>query len=121
MPASVVLALVAPVSVPLPGPVRLVRSGRGCPACLDSYCFNPAECLHFLMVNVWADCDQCDGSGWSEEGSLSLFCEGCAGSGLVEYWPYSLPAGGVSDRAKARHAGHVVRLRTRVASVAVAA
>ncbi|MFD6991354.1 hypothetical protein [Streptomyces sp. NPDC059943] len=121
MPASAVLVPVVPPAVPLPEHVTMVRSGRGCPACLDSQCFNPAECLHFLTAYPWSDCDMCDGCGWADEGSASLFCEICAGSGLVEHSCNSITPDEISDHAKARHATHVTRLRARVGSVAVTA
>ncbi|WP_405678873.1 hypothetical protein OG292_33640 [Streptomyces sp. NBC_01511] len=109
MPASVLLAPVVPPVV-RPGPVRLVRSGRGCPACGDSYCFNPGECLFFLTSRAWADCDRCVGSGWADEDSFAIFCEFCAGSGLDEYDLGTLPVDAVSEGACARVAAHVERL-----------
>lgn len=111
MPAPV---LVAPV-VAIPGvrlePFRLVSSGRGCPACGDSVCFDPADCLHQLTSRSWGDCDWCEGSGWADEGAGSLWCDGCDGSGL-EYGPGVCLT--VNANAAARLASRIDALRALV-------
>lgn len=110
MPASAVFAPV--VALPLaarPEPLRLVCSGRGCPACGGSYCFAPAECLRLLLSRPWGDCDWCEGSGWADDDCLSIFCEGCGGSGLEERDPAA--PGVLSERATARLSAHLDRLR----------
>ncbi|MFG2850230.1 hypothetical protein ACGFZ9_06100 [Streptomyces mirabilis] len=95
--------------------MRLTVSRRGCPACGDSYCFNPAECLGFLTDRPWADCVECDGSGWAGDDSFAIFCENCAGSGLSEHTA-DTAQDEISDNAKTRLAVYVGALRTRVAS-----
>ncbi|WNI18275.1 hypothetical protein [Actinacidiphila sp. ITFR-21] len=112
MPVSVVLAPVVALPATRLEPVRLVMSGRGCPACGGSYCFAPAECLSDLMSRAWGDCDWCEGFGWAGDDSLSVFCEGCGGSGLEEHDPGSLPRLGAA--ASARLAAHIDRLRALV-------
>ncbi|MFJ2230456.1 hypothetical protein [Streptomyces halstedii] len=128
MPATFIASQSVNVSVRLsvpesvrPAVARVVRV-RSCPACCETHCPDPAECLHFLTANPWGDCDSCTGSGWAGEASPSLFCVDCGGSGLMEYTVASLGTEGTSDRAKARHAAHIERLTALVSgSVAVAA
>lgn len=92
-----------------------VQLARGCPACGDARCANPAECLFFLTSRPWADCEWCDGSGWASESApaynpLAIFCAGCNGSGLDEYSTDSIDSDEISEGAKQRHAAHVARL-----------
>lgn len=94
---------------------------RGCPACGGAKCANPAECLFFLTSRPWADCSWCAGSGWaSEDEPLSVFCGGCAGSGLDEHTTATIEPEEISDNARARHAAYVTALRARLASAPLA-
>ncbi|MFE6973613.1 hypothetical protein [Streptomyces sp. NPDC057682] len=128
MPASPIASQSVNVSVSLsvPEPVgpavaRVLRV-RSCPACCETQCLDPAECLHFLSKNAWDDCDSCTGTGWAGQESPSLFCVDCGGSGLMEYTAASLKSEDISVRGKARHAAHIERLSALVSgSVAVAA
>jgi hypothetical protein len=72
MPASAVLAPVVALPALRPGPVRLVMSGRGCPACGDALCKDPGACLLELSAHFWGDCDWCEGSGWSDDDVYAL-------------------------------------------------
>lgn len=107
---SVLLTVPEPVQA---APARVVNL-RSCPACCETRCTDPAECLHFLAANPWDDCNSCAGSGWAGEESPSLYCEDCGGSGLMEYTAASLGTEGTSDRAKARHTAHIERLTSLV-------
>ncbi|GGY53806.1 hypothetical protein GCM10010363_38700 [Streptomyces omiyaensis] len=91
---------------------RRSLSGPNCPACMEDRCPDPAECLHFLTSNPWADCSVCEGSGWADEEANPgmIFCEYCAGSGLNEHTVRSIALIEVSEKAKQRHAAHVARL-----------
>ncbi|MFF8709973.1 hypothetical protein ACF07T_00820 [Streptomyces sp. NPDC015184] len=128
MPASLIASQSVNVSVRLsiPEPVRstvarVVRV-RSCPACCETQCPDPAECLHFLTTHPWDDCDSCTGNGWVGAGSHGLYCVDCGGSGLMEYTAASLGTEDISDRAKHRHAAHIERLTVKVSdAVAVAA
>jgi len=91
-----------------PAPVRLVNA-RSCPACGEARCADPAECLRFLTVRPWGDCDWCAGTGWAGDESPAIFCEGCGGSGLEEYGPGTSPC--LSANVAARLAAHIDRLR----------
>lgn len=120
MPATLVASQSVNVSVFLsvpepvgPVPARVVNV-RSCPACCETQCTNPAECLHFLTANPWADCDSCAGSGWAGEESPSLYCGDCGGSGLMEYTAASIGIEGASARARARHAAHIERLHAQI-------
>ncbi|MFE6702851.1 hypothetical protein [Streptomyces sp. NPDC057718] len=103
--------------------VRRSVLGRACPACEETRCVDPAECLYFLTSRPWADCSECAGSGWAgEDDHLSVFCWACNGSGLVEHTARSIVHATVSPRARVRHQAHVERLTAEVSeSVAVAA
>ncbi|MER6638399.1 MULTISPECIES: hypothetical protein [Streptomyces] len=91
--------------------VRRSALGRACPACLESRCAEPGECLYFLTSRPWADCSECAGSGWAgEDDCLSIFCWVCEGSGLNEFDPGQITASEISDRAKDRHSAHIGRL-----------
>lgn len=109
----------------MPASVTVYRasSTRGCPACTETRCSDPADCLHYLTVHPWADCDRCAGSGWAGDASVSVFCGFCAGSGLMEHTHGSAPQEITVD-AKARHAAHLARVRALLAkagALAVAA
>ncbi|MFF8911942.1 hypothetical protein ACF08M_01085 [Streptomyces sp. NPDC015032] len=112
--ASVVLSVPEPVQ---PAPARVVNV-RSCPACCETRCPDPAECLHFLTANPWGDCDSCAGRGWAGEESRAVYCEDCGGSGLMEYTAASIGSDGASGRAKVRHAAHVERLTSLVSNLA---
>jgi hypothetical protein len=114
MPVSAVLAPVVALPVTRREPLRLVRSGRGCPSCGDTFCADPADCLRLLTSRPWADCDRCAGTGWADDDSLSIFCETCTGSGLEEHTPESLPAHGANARSATRLAARVAYLRALV-------
>ncbi|SED90872.1 hypothetical protein SAMN05216489_04874 [Streptomyces sp. 3213] len=100
-----------------------VRLSRGCPACGESRCINPEECLTSLVSGHWGNCAECLGSGWGE--GLSPFCEWCFGSGLDEYAPTADLAQSLTDHAKAQLDARVTDLRARLvafpAPLAVAA
>ncbi|MFF8916889.1 hypothetical protein ACF08M_27110 [Streptomyces sp. NPDC015032] len=112
---SVVLTIPEPVR---PAPARMVNA-RSCPACCETRCPDPAECLHFLTANPWDDCDSCAGRGWAGEESRSVYFEDCGGSGLMEYTAASIGTKGVSDQARARHAAHIERLTSLVGNIPV--
>ncbi|MFJ7415059.1 hypothetical protein ACIQWZ_30305 [Streptomyces sp. NPDC098077] len=103
--------------------VRRSVLGRACPACAETRCADPAECLYFLTSRPWADCSECAGSGWAgEDDCLSMFCWACNGSGLVEHTARSIVHATVSARPHARLIAHIERLTAKVSdSVAVAA
>lgn len=87
-------------------------AGRGCPACEETRCAEPADCLWFLTSRPWGACPDCAGTGWAgEEDPCNLFCPWCAGSGLVEYAPDAeLGPDEVTDASVARHAAYIERL-----------
>ncbi|MEU6852770.1 hypothetical protein ABZ901_22935 [Actinacidiphila alni] len=116
MPASAALASVIALPANRPEPFRLVRSGRGCPSCGDTFCDDPSDCLFLLTSRPWGDCDRCDGTGWGGEDSLSIFCETCVGSGAEERDPGTTPA--LNARAAARLADRIAYLRDRLGVVA---
>ncbi|MER6222518.1 hypothetical protein ABT189_18485 [Streptomyces sp900105755] len=98
-----------------------ISLNRGCPACGNGRCVDPAECLFFLTSRPWGDCTWCAGSGWACESAplynpLAVFCEGCNGSGLSEHTADSIDLGEITDNAKARHAAYVARLVELVAA-----
>ncbi|MEU4098545.1 hypothetical protein [Streptomyces sp. NPDC026673] len=95
-------------------------SGRGCPACGETRCAVPADCLYWLTSRPWGPCADCEGTGWAGELSPCIFCETCVGSGLEEYTPASLPAQGLSDRTQARFIAHIERLRALVPDAVMA-
>ncbi|MCX4603993.1 hypothetical protein OG402_26355 [Streptomyces anulatus] len=103
--------------------VRRSVLGRACPACAETRCADPAECLHFLTSRPWADCSECAGSGWAgEDDCLSVFCWVCNGAGLEEHTARSIVHATVSARPHARLLAHIERLTAEVSkSVAVAA
>lgn len=108
-------------SSPAPRTV-LRRSGRACPACLETHCTDPAECLYFLISRPWADCTECDGSGWAEEDDyLALFCRICEGSGLNEYGPDEISHAQIGPRTRARIRAHTNRLTAEVSDGAAVA
>lgn len=91
---------------------------RACPACMDARCADPAECLYLLTSRPWADCVQCDGSGWAGDDvdPMQIFCGYCEGSGLNEYGVGQITPDQISDRAKERLAAYVAALRARIVS-----
>ncbi|WP_406152691.1 hypothetical protein OH797_19375 [Streptomyces anulatus] len=103
--------------------VRRSVLGRACPACAETRCADPAECLYFLTSRPWADCSECAGSGWAgEDDCLSVFCWVCNGAGLEEHTARSIVHATVSARPHARLLAHIERLTAEVSkSVAVAA
>lgn len=103
--------------------VRRSVLGRACPACAESRCTDPAECLYFLTSRPWADCSECAGTGWAcEDDHLSVFCWACNGAGLVEHTTDSVVHATVSARTRARLLAHIERLAAEVSdSVEMAA
>lgn len=101
-----------------------VSLGRACPACMETRCADPADCLSFLTTRPWADCTICAGSGFAGDYAvLDVFCPICSGSGLNEYGPGEITPDEISASATALHAAHVTRLTALVpaARLAVAA
>ncbi|MFF4482224.1 hypothetical protein ACFY1A_35210 [Streptomyces sp. NPDC001520] len=91
-----------------------MRPVRGCPACWETHCADPAQCLYWLTSRPWGPCDNCDGTGWGNESTMGAFCDGCCGSGLIEYAQGSLLSG-ISRELTDRLTAHVDHLRVRVA------
>lgn len=105
-----------------------VSYSRGCPACGEARCVDPADCLHFMTSRPWGDCTRCEGSGWASDSGpvcnpMSVFCECCAGSGLTEHSDESISQDDISEGTFERHSAHVARLTALVppARLAVAA
>ncbi|MFI6662056.1 hypothetical protein ACIBL8_41840 [Streptomyces sp. NPDC050523] len=101
---------------------------RGCPACGEAQCADPVECLYFLTSRPWGDCIRCAGSGWASESGpvfnpMAIFCDSCAGSGLMEHSDASIDPTEINEGAKERHAALLARLTALVgpARLAVAA
>jgi hypothetical protein len=93
------------------------RRGRGCPACGETRCADPVQCLHFLTSSKWGKCTECAGSGWATDSAASLFCEWCAGSGLIEYGDEGfVPTEDTTPRLTERLAARIEDLRAQVAA-----
>ncbi|QPP07032.1 hypothetical protein G4Z16_12230 [Streptomyces bathyalis] len=95
----------------------VMHAQRGCPACGESRCADPAECLYFLTSRPWGDCERCEGSGWADEltaMAFGIFCVFCSGSGLTEH-SYASALGEISENARVRLEGYTDHLRVRLA------